>query len=131
MEQEKVEENVILEDKHEDVILEEHEHENVSLKDKGNTELLPLAYMDSLDKGVYWLCDYDENHKITSVFMGHGERYSAYLNNINDILDQEKKLVEVGWIKCKKPEINIKFDEKKLPRKIRRQLEKKREKQSK
>ena len=71
---------------------------------------LPVCYKDITDKDVYWICGLDQEKKITSVFVGHGERYSAYLPNTDEIKKQEELLKEQGWVKIKRPEINITFD---------------------
>ena len=74
--------------------------------------VLPLMYKDPHDKDVYWICDRDEEKRITSVFLGHGERYSTYFESEKDALHQEGLLRGVGWVKCKKPEITFTMDEK-------------------
>ena len=71
------------------------------------SKILPLMYKDPSIKDGYWICDYDEENRITSVFLGEGEKYTAYMPNIEEVKIQEKLLIGVGWVKCKKPEINI------------------------
>lgn len=87
--------------------------------------IFPLTYTDPFSsEKIYWICDVDADGKITSVFLNTNrkERHCAYYS-MDNVLDQEAKLKAVGWVKCKQPEINITFDEHKLPRKVRRKLE--------
>jgi len=93
------------------------------LNNKKPDSILPLMYSNPRDKGVFWICDYDQDDKITSVFMGHKDRYIAYMPSLEDAENQEELLKNDGWVKCKKPEINVKIDDKKLPRSLRRKLE--------
>lgn len=71
---------------------------------------LPLTYKNAHEKDVFWVCDLDEEEKITSVFIGHGDKYCAYLPNIEEIKKQEQLLIDDGWVKVKQPEINFTFD---------------------
>ncbi len=88
--------------------------------------ILPLAYKDPKEDH-YWICDYDGEDKITSMFFGEDERFIAYMPTEQDAIEQETLLKNAGWVKCKKPEINVKFDEKVLPRKVRRKMARERE----
>lgn len=94
-------------------------------------EKLPITYTDPHDENVYWVCDYDADGKIVSVFIGHGDKYTAYMPSMEDVYKQEDMLIEHGWLKCKQPTINVDFDKKSLPRKYKRQLERKEKKQEK
>lgn len=85
--------------------------------------VLPLTYKKMDDKDVFWICDLDQDEKITSVFIGHGDKFVAYLPNVDKIKEQEKLLIDDGWVKVKKPEINFTFDApKKSVRKEKRKL---------
>ena len=92
---------------------------------------LPAMYKNPNDNDVYWICDYDQDQKITSVFVGHGEKYCSYLPNFEEVYKQEMLLKNEGWVKCKKPEITVTFDEKTLPRKYKRELERQKKKEEK
>jgi hypothetical protein len=98
-----------------------------------STAELPLFYRDQFDpsNNVYWICDKDDKDQIVSIFIGHGERYTAILPTMDDVHNQESQLKAVGWIKCKKPEITITIDEKTLPRKLKRKEQRKKEKEAK
>jgi hypothetical protein len=84
---------------------------NVSVRGGGvgssEDKILPLMYQDQFDPEVRWICDYDEEKNITSVFIGHGDRYVYYLPDLDAVLDQEKMLVDKCWVRCAKPKINI------------------------
>lgn len=69
----------------------------------------PLSYMDQYQKGVYWICDYDDKNNITSVFFKTGEedRHTAYLPNLKEVCKQRDMLIDNGWVKVKKPEITF------------------------
>lgn len=82
--------------------------------DTNNDSILPLAYKDPFVKdNRCWICDYDENNKIVSLFIGKDEgddvpqRFTAYLPNLDEVKKQEELLKNEGWVKCKKPEITI------------------------
>jgi len=80
---------------------------------KDETSNLPLMYMAPFDNEVFWICDYDENKKILSMFFKHREddRHYAFFDSEEQALEQKELLVNTGWIKCKRPEVNI-FQEK-------------------
>jgi len=69
----------------------------------------PVAYKDQYDKDVYWICDLDEEKRITSVFIGHGEKYNAYMT-LSDVKIQIEKLKTQGWIKVNRPKVELTFD---------------------
>ena len=103
-------------------------HLEMPKPDEKASKVLPLLYKDPLEKDVFWICDYDEDKKITSVFFGHDERYSAYMDSEADAQRQEEMLKESGWVKCKKPEVTMSFENKhgsarKLKRKQERMAE--------
>jgi len=73
--------------------------------------MLPLYYKDQFDTDVYWICDYDEQKRITSVFIGHGDKYIRYLETEQQVNEQEQLLKDKGWVKCINPQIEITFDQ--------------------
>ena len=93
--------------------------------------VLPLFYKDQFDSDVYWICDKDDKGKIVSIFLGHGDRYTAYMDTEADVKHQESMLREKGWVKCRKPDIKVNIDETKLPRKLKRQEKRRKEKKRK
>jgi hypothetical protein len=70
----------------------------------------PVAYKDQYEKDVMWICDYDEEERITSVFVGNGEKYNAYMPNLMEVKNQEKLLKDAGWVKINRPKIEVTFD---------------------
>lgn len=97
--------------------------EKIEVKNVESDGPLPIMYKNPFDKDVYWICDKDFDEKITSVFLGHGERYIGYMNTLEDVFYQENLLKNEGWVKCKKPEIEV--TQEKLSRKMRRHMERK------
>ena len=114
-----------------DVQVNNDEEVNNDVTVDSSNNILPLMYKNPNDTDGYWLCDYDDDKKITSVFIGHEEKYIAYMPSPNDALKQEEMLVNDGWVKCKKPEVTFSMIEKSLPRKYRRKMEKQRKKEEK
>jgi hypothetical protein len=93
-----------------------------------SNEDFPLVYKDQFNKDVYWFCDYDQDKKITSIFIGRNEdgdseKYIAYMDTMEQVKVQEELLKNVGWVRCKMPEITA--EEHQLNRKERRLQEKK------
>lgn len=79
-------------------------------KHKNVCVTLPLIYVDQFDKNVFWLCDRDEEGRITSVFCGYGEKECFYIDSLEGVKEQRDKLIENGWVKGKKPTITFNFD---------------------
>lgn len=93
----------------------------------------PLTYTDPFaTEKIYWICDRDADGKLTSVFFNASkrERQSSFYE-MENVIEQEKMLKEVGWVKCKQPEINIKVEGDKVPRKLRRRLAREEERKNK
>lgn len=78
--------------------------------DTASQNTASLCYKDQFDTDVYWFCDRDEQNRITSIFVGHGERYMTYMDTEQQVLEQEAMLKEKGWVKCDKPKIEITHD---------------------
>lgn len=91
---------------------------------------LPLWYRDPVEKDTFWLCDYDQNKNITSIFLGHGEKLCQYLRDLDHVKEQEERVREIGWVKCKLPDINVTFDapQSQPSRKERRKMERQKKK---
>lgn len=91
---------------------------------------LPFAYFNPESEGkVTWNCNYDQDGKITSVFMFTGEgtpdRRISYLNSIEEARQTRDTLIQHGWQETKMPTIKFKSPEgdRDLNRKERRMLE--------
>lgn len=88
---------------------------------------LPISYKDPYQKDVMWICDYDEEKKITSVFIGHGEKYVAYIPTLNEVARQKYLLKDQGWVEVKRPNVNFTFtpsDTSHVNRAMRRKMKK-------
>jgi len=106
--------------------------DSVDLSDSfNNGDELPFAYSrpERASEGkVTWICNYDQDHKITSVFMYSGggtpERQINYLT-MEEAIKTRDILIESGWQKTKLPEVRFKSaDGDTLNRKDRRIMEK-------
>lgn len=92
---------------------DQKEDQNKQEDQKKDTSILPLIYTHPIEETIMWVCDKDQNGKVTSVFVGRGERYCAYLPDEEEAKKQENLLINDGWIKRRKPEITISFAKKK------------------
>lgn len=73
---------------------------------------LPFAYFNPTSEGkVTWNCNYDQDGKVTSVFMysgeGKPERQVTYLT-LEQARETRNTLVEHGWKETQLPKINFK-----------------------
>lgn len=94
-----------------------------------NENIFPIMYMSNLDNMIYWICDYDEDKKLTSMFFKRDdpERFIAYCTE-EEAIKQRDLLIDQGWIKCKKPEMVITFDESNKPNRAQRRAKDKMDK---
>ena len=99
-------------------------------KDFNQGDNLPFAYFNPASEGkVTWNCNYDQNGKITSVFMysgdGNPDRRINYLDSMEEAIQTRDTLIEHGWKETKLPTIKFKSPdgERDLNRKERRLLE--------
>jgi len=72
--------------------------------------ILPICYVNPKDPTTCWICDYDEQHKITSIYFQKGRRLCGYFDDLENVKCQEQLLKDYGWIKGNRPTINIKFE---------------------
>lgn len=76
---------------------------------------LPFGYYSpQMDGKVKWVCDYDQNNKIFSMFeYDNGAEKDRQGQQVHSSLEEAIKvrdiLIENGWIKIKPPEITVKY----------------------
>ncbi|HSA76074.1 MAG TPA: hypothetical protein VLE02_00895 [Nitrosarchaeum sp.] len=76
---------------------------------------LPFSYFSPESGGyVVWMCDYDADRKITSVFYDKksNERQVKYVS-LEDAIIIRDELVKGGWQIAKPPKVTVNFSGKK------------------
>lgn len=73
---------------------------------------LPFTYFDPQNSHIYWICNHDQDGKITSVYVSTkekkgNERYMGYLDTIEQAVQQRNELILRGWVEFKLPEISV------------------------
>ena len=110
--------------------------ENVDTKSIFNpkNDKLPYGYFDPEREGkLFWICNYDAEQKITSVFVydygTHQDRNVQYINTLEEAKNVRNTLVESGWKKLVSPKITFTYpgvkEGKPLNRKQKRYLKRK------
>lgn len=79
--------------------------------DRGFDEL-PFTYADPNQPHIYWICNYDQNEKITSVYVNQkkskgNNRYAAYLDTMEQAKWQRNELIKMGWKEFKLPQLTV------------------------
>ena len=89
---------------------------------------LPFAYINPENENIYWMCNHDQDGKITSVFMNTGikDKRVMYLPDIEAAIEQRNLLIGTGWAEMKLPEITVtQTDPSQMNRQQRRQFDRK------
>lgn len=106
-------------------------------EDKNNTGQdetdLPFSYFYPQQEHIIWICDYDQDRKITSVFFNTKEKEGnnkmmAYCRDLNHAKEVRDELVAQGWRKMTTPKITVTLPEGSISRQMRRQLQRQEEK---
>uniref|UniRef100_A0A6C0M2L0 Uncharacterized protein n=1 Tax=viral metagenome TaxID=1070528 RepID=A0A6C0M2L0_9ZZZZ len=90
---------------------------------------LPFAYFNPNNMLVYWMCNYDEENRLVSVFYGRNkksdpeDRRVAVCGSLQDAIEQRDALIIAGWRKLAPPKVKFVTDEK--PKTTRERLKKK------
>ena len=77
---------------------------------------LPFFYVDGEEGHIFWMCNYDKDGKITSVYQNtrildcnatseNPKRLVAYLDDISDAINIRNDLVRMGWMEGQLPRI--------------------------
>lgn len=76
------------------------------------TSNLPLCYrcVKYKDGILLWMCGFDSEGKITSIFSCGNERHIYYLKDTTEVESIEIELINEGWVKLKRPEVTFTFD---------------------
>jgi len=79
--------------------------------DRGFDEL-PFTYADPKQPHIYWICNYDQDEKITSVYVNQKEpkennRYAGYLDTMEQAKWQRNELIKMGWKEFKLPQLTV------------------------
>ena len=112
-----------------DAVLKSTEVESL-LNREGNA--LPFGYHNPETEGkLIWMCNYDAEGRITSVFSfdkgTHREANTNYLKDMDEAISVRDELVNHGWKKMEAPKATFSYagDDKPLNRKQRRYLKRK------
>lgn len=87
---------------------------------------LPFGFYNPETEGkVTWLCDYDQERRITSIFAfeagEESDRKVSYLENIEQARSTRDVLVKNGWQKLKAPKVTFSYPGEKEGRPMNRQ----------
>lgn len=105
--------------------------ENISQSNIENDDLPFSYYHPQCDGKLIWLCNYDFDKNIISVFMydfgDHKEKKIDKVESLEKARYIRQELINNGWILNKKPEVQITYpnSDKPLNRKDKRKLQKK------
>ena len=95
---------------------------------KDDNELPFGLYNPETEGKVSWLCDYDQDHKITSVFAfdngDQSDRKVAYLGSIDEAKQTRDILLQNGWQKLKAPKVTFSYPGQKEGKPMNRQQRK-------
>lgn len=94
---------------------------------------LPFSYFCPQQEHIIWICDYDQERKITSVFFNTKEKEGnnkmvAYCRDLNHAKELRGELVGQGWRKMTAPKITVTLPEGCMSRQMKRQLQRQEEK---
>lgn len=86
---------------------------------------LPFGYFSPSDDSVYWVCNYDHQGKIVSVFAkdfpdGHREKAVEELSNLEWAEYYKNELIKDGWQELKAPEVTTTYPGEDEPRNLNR-----------
>ncbi len=106
--------------------LEDIEVESVLNPESGE---IPYGfYSPESDGKVMWICNYDSQGKLTSVFSHGNDKRSKYLESAEEAKEIKDELIKAGWKKLIPPKITFTYPGKKegsaLNRKQKRYLRK-------
>jgi hypothetical protein len=96
--------------------------ENIMNKEDGS---LPYAFFNPETEGkLTWMCGYDAEQKITSVFCfdhgTHKDKVPNYVESIEKAEFMRQEIINSGWKKLTPPDITFTFPGEKEPRKMNR-----------
>jgi hypothetical protein len=99
-------------DKVKEAFIKETKIENLLNRDG---DQLPFGLYNPLTQGkLIWMCNFDEENKITSVFNYTGnekpERKCTYLKNKEEAVFFRDTLIHEGWLPLKLPKIEFTMD---------------------
>lgn len=75
---------------------------------------LPFGYYSpEMDGKLKWVCDYDQQNKIVSMFeYENGSEKDRVIGEhalLQEAIETRDQLIKAGWIKIKSPEITVKY----------------------
>lgn len=70
-----------------------------------------LCCPECTESRLVWICNYDEDKRLTSVFMKDREKNAVYID-VAEALRIRNELLNAGWKEIKKPEATFKFSDK-------------------
>lgn len=85
------------------------------------------SYPDPNEK-IYWICDYDEDGKLTSVVTAQGERFVTYIPSAEKFYEIRNDFQNEGWIRNKLPKVNVTIREPNGPSRVEKRQKSKEEK---
>jgi len=92
-----------------------------------NNDALPFGYYDiETDGQVYWVCGYDNNNRITSVFKykdgDDQDQRVTYLDSIQEAIDIREQLKSSGWRAIEPKKMTFTYPGESTPRPMDRQI---------
>lgn len=79
-------------------------------------DILPFGYFNPKSEGkIFWMCDYDQDRKITSIiqydYEGQKGRKIEYLENMEKALYYRDEFVKDGWKKIVPPKVEFTMED--------------------
>lgn len=96
-----------------------------------NPDELPFAYFNPRNTLVYWMCSYDEENNLVSIFYGRNKRTDpletriAVLNDMKDAITQRDLLINDGWKILPPPKVTFSLPGDVKPKTTKERLRKK------
>lgn len=84
---------------------------NDHIANRGFDEL-PFCYCDPNNTRIFWICNYDQDGKITSVVVNSNEKKGndrgiGYLDDMDAAIKLRNDLIKHGWIEFQLPQITV------------------------
>lgn len=86
----------------------------------------PFYYFDNEQPTMSWMCNYDHNHKITSVVenLQNHEKITRYFDTLDDAKSARNQLIVQGWVEGQLPQVEMNQENwDALPRQQRRRIQ--------
>ena len=70
---------------------------------------LPFFYIDGNDTHIFWMCNLDQDGKITSVYSNtkEDERIVGFFDTMEEAITNRNELIKMGWLEGQFPNVTV------------------------